>query len=487
MEGALSVATELFANQPSTIVTSGGTGAPASGTQETWTVASSSPFPAASSSASPPAQFHACDTAFGKTSEIVTVTNVSGTTWTVIRGAEGTTPIAHSAGFTVQQAVTAGYLGGTGPVNTGTLNGYGYQVLGGGHSAKLQGWFGSLADRQFACTSIAVIGTSITMGEGASAFSNTWCQRLAALLRTRFGVSGGGRGWLNPEPHELTTWVPPYVTVSGSPASHNGFSPELLAWDFTTAGQQWVYSLNGDSADIMWVGNTGDGTFSYQVDSGSVTDVSTSVTFSDGQITHVSLGAAGSHTLTISYVSGNPVYLDGVREYNGDYTAGIQVSQCGFGGAITSDWAGTTSDPFATPAAVAALNPGLVIIELGVNDNANGISPSQTQANLATLIAGLRSAPVYANPPYPPPYLLLADYNAYGNSGMSNALWAEYVDAMYAVAAGDPEVDVLDLSLRMPSTAAVNTWGLYAGDKLHPSNNGHQMIADAVCDFLCPA
>ena len=37
---------ELFAaNQATTTVTSGGTDAPASGTQETWTVASSSMFP----------------------------------------------------------------------------------------------------------------------------------------------------------------------------------------------------------------------------------------------------------------------------------------------------------------------------------------------------------------------------------------------------------------------------------------------------------
>jgi hypothetical protein len=57
-------------------------------------------------------QFHVADTATGKTSEIIAVTNVSGTTWTVTRGAENTTPVAHSAGFTVVQVVTAGALGG---------------------------------------------------------------------------------------------------------------------------------------------------------------------------------------------------------------------------------------------------------------------------------------------------------------------------------------------------------------------------------------
>jgi hypothetical protein len=104
------VAVELFANQPSTYVTSGGTDAPSSGTVETWTVASSSAFPAANSSASPPTQFHVCDPTIGYQTEIITVTNVSGTTWTVTRGAESTTPVAHLQEFTVTQIVTAGFL-----------------------------------------------------------------------------------------------------------------------------------------------------------------------------------------------------------------------------------------------------------------------------------------------------------------------------------------------------------------------------------------
>jgi hypothetical protein len=105
------VAVEIFANQPTTTVASGGTTAPSSGTVQTWTVASSSEFPAASSSATPPTQFHVCDTAPAAVSEIIAVTNVSGTSWTVTRGAEGTTPVAHLSGFTVQQTVTAGALG----------------------------------------------------------------------------------------------------------------------------------------------------------------------------------------------------------------------------------------------------------------------------------------------------------------------------------------------------------------------------------------
>jgi hypothetical protein len=102
-------AVETFANQPAATVTSGGTTAPSSGTPETWTVSVTAAFPAAATGAT---QFHVADTAAGKTGEIIAVTNVSGSTWTVTRGAESSTTVAHTAGFTVVQVVSAGALGG---------------------------------------------------------------------------------------------------------------------------------------------------------------------------------------------------------------------------------------------------------------------------------------------------------------------------------------------------------------------------------------
>lgn len=99
---------DLFSNQGSTTVSSGGTTAPSQGTTESWTVASSSTFPAASNAASPVTQFYITDPALP--AETILVTNVSGTTWSVTRGADGTTPVAHTAGFTVRNVVTAAWL-----------------------------------------------------------------------------------------------------------------------------------------------------------------------------------------------------------------------------------------------------------------------------------------------------------------------------------------------------------------------------------------
>lgn len=97
-----------FANQPQTTVSNGGTTAPAQGTSEQWTVASSATFPNASLTTVPPELFHVADTA--ATSEIIAVTAVTSNVWGVTRGAESTTPVTHATGFTIQQVVTSGGL-----------------------------------------------------------------------------------------------------------------------------------------------------------------------------------------------------------------------------------------------------------------------------------------------------------------------------------------------------------------------------------------
>jgi Pectate lyase superfamily protein len=104
------MAFELFANDGQATVTAGGTTAPSAGTVESWTL-SGSTLPAASSSANPPTQFYACDALSSAESEKVLITNISGSTATVTRGADGTTPVAHTTPFTIQNVVTRASLG----------------------------------------------------------------------------------------------------------------------------------------------------------------------------------------------------------------------------------------------------------------------------------------------------------------------------------------------------------------------------------------
>lgn len=92
---------EQFADAASTTVPSGGTSAPSSLTQETWTVTSSAAFP---SLGTPGQVFYVADPA--APTELIQVISVVSTTWTVIRGAQGTATVTHTGGFTVKQVVS---------------------------------------------------------------------------------------------------------------------------------------------------------------------------------------------------------------------------------------------------------------------------------------------------------------------------------------------------------------------------------------------
>lgn len=99
-------ASEVFANYAQTTTAgSSGTTAPSSGTTETWTVASSAGFPSAATNGN---WFHIADPALP--GEVIKVTNITGTTWTVVRGDESSTPVAHATNATFKQVVTAGWL-----------------------------------------------------------------------------------------------------------------------------------------------------------------------------------------------------------------------------------------------------------------------------------------------------------------------------------------------------------------------------------------
>jgi hypothetical protein len=97
---------ERFADLPQTAITSGGGDAPPGGTVETLIPASAGGFPAVSAASG--SQFHIADPA--ASSELIAVTQ-TGPAWTVTRGVEGTTPVAHGVGWTARQVVTAGVLG----------------------------------------------------------------------------------------------------------------------------------------------------------------------------------------------------------------------------------------------------------------------------------------------------------------------------------------------------------------------------------------
>src|SRR5215469_9195815 len=102
---------EQFVTLGTAAVTAGGNTTPAAGTVESWTLAGST-LPAASNAAVPPTGFYIGDPAVP--GEVMLVTNITGATATVVRGADGTVPAAHTPPFTVVQVVVGASMSNVG-------------------------------------------------------------------------------------------------------------------------------------------------------------------------------------------------------------------------------------------------------------------------------------------------------------------------------------------------------------------------------------
>jgi lysophospholipase L1-like esterase len=357
--------------------------------------------------------------------------------------------------------------------------------------------FAGLAGRLSARCNIVCLGDSITEGEGATGppstgFENRWLARLRDMLRSRFptqGLTGGGRGFIGAASTGELTFAWP-ATASQTLGTGTA-GPKAKFLQLAGTGQSITFNLLGDTADIMWAQVPYGGTFSWAVDGGTATNVSTNgSSLVDGKLTHIALGPAGPHTLVLSWVKGQS-NIDGVIEYNGDYATGIQLHDAGHYGAQTSTWTsalngGSVSGP---AAAIAALSPSAVIITLGVNDQYLGVVPATYQSRLQTIITDLK-----ATLPSPYPTFLLNMLPPRVNQSSYTYPWSQYIAAAQNVAAADTSgpggtsvVAVMDFTAA-PSMPGADTdvYGFWeAGNLVHPSDKGHQRIADCLAEYLC--
>lgn len=368
---------------------------------------------------------------------------------------------------------------------------YNKQLLDTQRSAALLPFSAGLANRHYARCNVVCIGDSISEGQGATQADRRWIARLRDNLRTRHqttGLSGGGRGFLGAASTGEFSFTWP-ATLAGSPTQGSTLGPKSQFVQLGASGQTITYSLTGDSADIMWTQVPFGGTFSWRVDGGSATNVSTNGgAVVDGMLTHISLGSSGAHTLVLAWVSGSS-NIDGVIEYNGDYALGVQVHDAAHYGWQTGNWVTATAGGTTSPAkAIAQLSPAAIIITLGVNDQFSGVTPATFQSNLTTIIAQLRAV-VSA----PSPAIILNMLPPRINQSSYTYAWSQYVNAAWNIASSDTAgptggslVSVIDFTLGPTMMGADSDvhGGWASGDEVHPSDKGHSLIADTVAAFL---
>ncbi|HYH74795.1 MAG TPA: SGNH/GDSL hydrolase family protein [Candidatus Saccharimonadales bacterium] len=345
----------------------------------------------------------------------------------------------------------------------------------------LEHWSNAVKNRNTAPATWVAWGDSFTEGQGASSMQERWTNETLGSLRSTFPTTGvtGGVGYL-PGFYSVygpdSTWTP-YTAAGGNHWWEDwGGSLGNRIISLQTGGYE-TFTVTGTSVDIMYSQGAG-GTFSYKVDNGTAVNVNTTGSYIPSKKVNVSLGTPGTHTVTVTGVSGTS-YFEGIMAYNGDETKGIRMYDAGHSGATTDDYVYSTWDQAEITASAKA---DLVTIELGANDFLSAsATPAQVTTNLQDMIDSIRSKATTHSTHQPSIALVIPwDFSAYGP--VNGYSWNDFADAIRDVATNDTSVGLLDLTVT--GTPAGTGGGLYASDGLHPSDAGHAAIATAVASYI---
>jgi hypothetical protein len=194
----------------------------------------------------------------------------------------------------------------------------------------------ALSGRHFTPCKILVVGDSITEGAGATLnIRNRWSDRMKENLRSRFPTDGNPATTLHYVPSYNVVNMPGDMAVrSAGVTTGTSFGFGARHTQLTAAGHTVTFTVTGTSARVVYPKSSGGGSFTWQVDGGTVSSPvsQSSASLQDGYVTDIPLGASGSHTVVIAWVSGGSVFIDGLLVYNGDETKGIHVIDGGHSG-----------------------------------------------------------------------------------------------------------------------------------------------------------
>ncbi len=143
----------------------------------------------------------------------------------------------------------------------------------------------------------------------------------------------------------------------------------------------------------------------------------------------------------------------------------FQVRNAGVSGATSADGAQRIDWLLREPVSV-------LVLELGGNDALRGLDPSALEENLRTIVERTRSR-------YPDARIVLAGMKAPPNLG------PEYVrrfDAVYPALARQEKVTLVPFLL----AGVAGDPALNQADRIHPTVEGHRIVADTVWKYLEP-
>ena len=302
-----------------------------------------------------------------------------------------------------------------------------------------------------------------------------WITRpLATNLQNHFGDSGDGfcgftNYWLDLTPRSRVGRVGTWTD------SHAASGPNLYSYSTTDNSTPARINLTNTYVTafvIHYLKRNGGGTFTFAVDGGATTTVDTSAASDIYATTNVSAGASGSHYLTITKGDSSVVTLYGVDCQNS--AKGVRLHNLGLSGAATLNFTSATSNLWT--AGLAALNPNVVMIMLGVNDKENGVVPASYQANILSLVQRARAAAPNAD------IVLVSPADT--GTARTYTIW-DYATKLESLALQN-RLSYLDVYRYFGPYALSNARGLMY-NTTHVNAPGGRLIADLATSFLVEA
>ena len=468
------MALETFANDPLTVITAGGTTAPAAGTVETWTAASASGFPSAVTGIS---CFHVADVA--ALSEIILVTNASGSAWTVTRGQEGTSPVAHSANFTVTQVTTAAVLTREPDVPIGRITVCGHSYA--------SGYLSTEDGEQWPQRLAASMHSELL----------TYCHTSAVLAHQDTAWPGGYASVLNGiRPRDSGSSVyadrtaSPYIPLSPITVFNYGVNDLAYLTATTATNVAWfkmalravtcvaraggIFAdthasvVYGGSGGSHWSANTNENQYGSPTNH-QTTTVNDTVTitvpadFPGGEVDILTIAFAGGAKWSTTVDGGAAQVLDGTGSAFG--------AQSGQGNLVVQRLTGLTAGTHTIVATMVALDAGATPIF----DSWLVAATSLPLTILCTEMAGAPAFPMATGGTHTP--TTTADVQALNVA--IYALPAEFTDGMVVIA---------DVNAFFAAAAGYTAYGqpgsLFRSDNFHPNQAGHAVVSQCVRDAI---
>lgn len=360
-------------------------------------------------------------------------------------------------------------------------------VINGGTANNFPNWYPALA-QVIAGTGNARICV-IDDSTGFGVYSNgtgggdlpplSYPSQLANLLNQEYGISAHQDAFMGDQGIDQTLANDARVGISGFTQDTNQTLGGMFLVSSTTGNQVTFTPTNPvDTFRVFYQTNSGNGSLSSQIDSGTTTNYATGTGTAGLTAVTVTAGSVGTHTIHVRNVSGT-VRLAGIEAYNSTVPS-VSIINMGWSGSTTSNW-NISTNPWnaANVAAYQTLACNLTIEGLGINNWLTSISPSTTYSDLLAITTAAKAggtSDVVMKTPVPT------------NTGSATqATQLALVAQMYNVwSANSLNGKVIDIFNRWGSFTNAELRSLYGDGFTHPLAVGYLDEAEAILSQIVP-